>query len=58
MGELNEQGERVVELFAGFIPVTAEGRARARKLLDDADAKRDPDRRAKLRADLGLPPRD
>ncbi len=35
------------------ITVTDEGRARARRLLDDAKARRDPDKFAALREQLG-----
>lgn len=57
VGEVNEHGERVVELFAGFIPVTAEGKARARKKLDDARARMSPEKYAALREQLGMRPR-
>jgi hypothetical protein len=43
-------------LAAAGITVTEEGRARARKMLDDADRRRSPERRAALRARLGLSP--
>lgn len=58
VGDLNEQGERVVELFAGFIPVTAEGKARARVKLDEARARMTPEKWAELRAQFGVHPRD
>jgi hypothetical protein len=54
---VNERGEKVVELVAGFIPVSAEGKARARKKLDAARARFDPEARARLKAELGLRPR-
>ncbi len=56
VGDINDRGETVVELVADRIPVTAEGKARARALLADADRRRDPDRRERLRAQLGLAP--
>lgn len=54
VGEVNEQGEQVVELVAGFIPVTAEGKARARARLDDARARMTPEKWAALREQLGV----
>ena len=49
--------DEVVEYVAGFLPVTAAGKARARRKLDEAAARFDPRARAALRAELGLPPR-
>jgi hypothetical protein len=43
-------------LAAAGITVTPEGKARARTVLAEADARRTPQRRAALRARLGLPP--
>lgn len=54
---MNEQGEQVVEMVAGFIPVTAEGKARARVKLDDAQARMTPEKWAALREQLGIRPR-
>jgi hypothetical protein len=52
----DEQSEdEVVEYVAGFIPVTAAGKARARRKLAEAAARFDPVARAALRAQLGLP---
>lgn len=55
MGELNERGEVIVEMVGGFIPVTAEGKARARKKLADARARRTPERLNEMRAKVGMP---
>lgn len=52
---VNERGEQIVELVGGFIPVSAEGKARARQKLADAAARTPPDTWAKLREQLGLP---
>lgn len=46
--------EQIVGHFAGFIPVTEEGKARARRLLDESAAKRD---YSAIRERLGLPPK-
>jgi hypothetical protein len=43
-------------LAAAGITVTAEGKARAREQLAAAAARRTPERRAALRARIGLPP--
>ena len=51
-----EQGDEVVEYVAGFIPVTAAGKARGRAKLEQAAALRTPERLAAMRAKLGLPP--
>lgn len=56
VGDLNERGERIVELFAGFIPISTEGKARARKRLDEARARMTPEMFAALRAQLGMSP--
>jgi hypothetical protein len=53
--EHEAEPQRETTEFLG-IPVTAEGKARARQNLDDADRRRDPQRRAKLRALLHLAP--
>ena len=50
------QGDEVVEYVAGFIPVTAAGKARAGVQLAEAAAARTPERVAAMRAKLGLPP--
>lgn len=52
MSDHVESQEQVVDYFAGFIPVTAEGKARARRLLDESAAKRD---YSAVRERLGLP---
>ncbi|HET6950396.1 MAG TPA: hypothetical protein VFI47_08475 [Acidimicrobiales bacterium] len=44
-------------LAAAGITVTEEGKARARAKLAEADARWTPERRAKLRKQLGLPAR-
>jgi hypothetical protein len=43
-------------LAAVGITVTEAGKARARARLNEAAARRDPERRAALRARLGMPP--
>lgn len=52
-----EDPDEVVEMVGGFIPVTRAGRARARRTLEEAAARFNPEARAQLRAQLGLPPR-
>jgi hypothetical protein len=52
-----QRDDEVIEYVAGFIPVTAAGKARARRKLDEAAARFDPQAREDLRARLGLPPR-
>lgn len=56
VGELNEHGEVIVEVVAG-IPVSAEGKARARVKLDAARARMTPEKWAALRARFGVKPR-
>jgi hypothetical protein len=58
VGELNERGEVIVEMVSGFIPVSAEGKARARRKLDDARARMTPEKWAALRAQFGIRPRN
>jgi hypothetical protein len=49
--------EDTVEMLAAVgITVTEEGKARARARLAKADARHTPERRAALRAQVGLPP--
>lgn len=57
MGHETERDGQVVEMVSGFIPVTAEGKARARKKLNAARDAVDPVKRAELRARLGLGPK-
>lgn len=57
MAEDTRPPEDMTAALAGVgIIVTPEGKARARKLLEDADRRRDPAKRAALRERLGLPP--
>lgn len=49
-------GDTVAQLAAVGIRVTDEGRARARRLLADARARRTPERRDALRRQLGIAP--
>jgi hypothetical protein len=57
MGQETERDGQVVEMVSGFIPVTSEGKERARRKLNAAREAVDPQRRAELRARLGLAPR-
>lgn len=50
----DEQRDEVVEYVAGFIPVTAAGKARARAKLDAAAARMTPEKWAALRAQFGV----
>jgi hypothetical protein len=57
MAEDTRPSEDMTAALAGVgIIVTPEGKARARKLLADADARRDPGRREALRARFAMPP--
>ena len=56
VGDVTDDGERVVDVFLG-IPVTAEGKARARAQLDAARARLTPERLNEIRAQVGMPPR-
>jgi vacuolar-type H+-ATPase subunit E/Vma4 len=54
---VREDPDEVVAMVGGFIPVTRAGKTRARRTLDEAAARFNPEARAELRAQLGLPPR-
>lgn len=57
MAEDADQQESMTDALARVgIVVTAEGKARARAKLDEAAAKRTPERLAAMRALVGLPP--
>jgi hypothetical protein len=50
--------DTVALLAAVGIRVTEDGKARARALLAEGDARRTPERQAALRTQVGLPPAD
>ncbi|MEU8301331.1 hypothetical protein AB0C04_29090 [Micromonospora sp. NPDC048909] len=58
MANSPETGARSEEILAAAgIVVTAEGKARARRKLDDAERRWTPELDAELRAQIGLPAR-